>query len=207
MIKPANIEAPAPEISLDRKLSRDEINSLNIRAYQGPVELVQSHEHMLSAVQKLRNEHLLGFDTETRPAFIRGVSYPTALVQLAASNCVYIFQLRLLGDLGELFSVLAGGKIIKAGVAISDDVKALRTLSDFDPAGFVDIGICARKCGLQHHGLRGLTALFLGFRITKSSQRYNWALPGLSQSAISYAATDAWVGRELYLVMKERGFI
>ncbi len=207
MAKQKKIDVSAANVSLTRKLSRDEINSLDIRAYQGPIELVRSRKHMLSAVRKLRRERLLGFDTETRPVFKKGVSYPTALVQVVIRNCVYIFQLRFLGDLGKLFSVLANKKIIKAGVSIADDVKALRTLSDFKPAGFVDIGDCARKCGMQHHGLRGLAALLLGFRITKSGQRYNWALPRLRQSAIRYAATDAWVGRELYLVMRERGCI
>jgi len=207
MAKRENRGANSSRFPLDRKLTRDEINSLDIKAYQGPVELVRSHEHMLSAVRRLRKECLLGFDAETRPAFEKGVSYPTALVQLAACNCVYIFQLRFLGDPGELFSVLANRRIIKAGVAISDDVKALRELSDFEPAGLVDIGRCARKCGIQHHGLRGLAALLLGFRVSKSSRRYNWALPRLRQSAIKYAATDAWVGRELYVAMKERGCI
>ena len=207
MIEREKRDAAGAEVPLDRKMSRDEINSLDISAYQGPVELVRSHEHMLSAVRKLRKESLLGFDTETRPAFEKGVSYPTALVQLATCNCVYIFQLQFLEDPGKLFSVLANRKTIKAGVSIADDVKALRELSDFEPAGLVDIGLCARKCGMQHHGLRGLAALLLGFRITKSSRRYNWALPRLRQSAIRYAATDAWVGRELYLVMRERGCI
>ena len=200
-------DALAPEVRLDRKLSREEINSLEIRAYEGRIELVRSHEHMLRAVRKLRKERLLGFDTETRPVFKKGVSYPTALVQLAARDCVYVFQLQFLEDLETLFSVLASKKIIKAGVSIADDVKASRTLLDFDPAGFVDIGNCARQCGMAHHGLRGLTALLLGFRITKSCQRYNWASPRLRPSAIKYAATDAWVGRELYLVMKERDCI
>ena len=207
MIKRKKSDAPAEEVPLDSKLSRDEINALHIRAYQGPVEVIRSHKHMLSTVRKLRKERLLGFDTETRRAFKKGISYPTAVVQLAAHDCVYIFQLQLLRDLGELFSILASGKIIKAGVSIADDMKALRTLSDFEPAGLVDIGDCARTCGMQHHGLRGLAALLLKFRITKSGQRYNWALPTLRQPAIRYAATDAWVGRKLYLVMKKRGCI
>lgn len=190
---------------LDRKLSRDEINALDIRRYDGPLELVRSKRHMVNAVRRLKNERLLGFDTETRPAFKKNVSYPTSLLQLAARNCVYIFQLKHLDGLSSLFSVLAAPKIVKAGVSIKDDVKELCDLSDFEPAGFIDIGHCARKSGLHHHGLRGLAALLLGFRISKSQTRYNWSRDELSEAAIRYAATDAWIGRELYTTMKHRG--
>jgi len=191
--------------SLQRKLSAHDINALEIRAYEGRLEIVRSQKHMLSAVRKLKKERLLGFDTETRPAFEKGVSYPPSLVQLASSNYVYIFHLQFLETPAKLFSLLANAKIVKAGVSVSDDVKDLRSVSEFVPAGFVDIGDCARKCGMQHHGLRGLTAVLLGFRISKSKRRYNWSVPSLSRSAIRYAATDAWVGRELYLTMQHHG--
>jgi len=160
---------------------------------------------MLSAVRKLKKERLLGFDTETRPAFRKGESYPTSLVQIAGSQRVYIFQLRYLENLGKLFALLAERKIVKAGVAIADDLKDLRELSDFKPAGCIDIGDCARRCGMQHHGLRGLAAVMLGVRIAKTNRRYNWSLARLKRSAIRYAATDAWMGRELYLAMQKHG--
>ena len=207
MSKHSETTSPATKVQLDRKLSRDEINALDIKAYRGPVEIVRSRKHAHGAVRKLMKEPLLGFDTETRPAFKKGVSYDPALVQLAGRDRVYIFQLQFLDDLQDLFAVLADGKIVKAGVSVADDLKELRALSDFAPAGVVDIGNCARRCGMHHHGLRGLAALMLGFRITKAGAKYNWSMPRLHQSAIRYAATDAWVGRELYLAMQQHGCI
>jgi ribonuclease D len=195
------------ESPLTRKLSRDEINDLELTAYQGQIALVRTHEDMLRAISELDKETLLGFDTETRPVFQKGVSYPTSLLQLAGENRVYVFQLQFLSELDKLFALLANKDIIKAGVAIDGDMKDLQELSDFKPANLVDLGDCARKTKMKHHGLRGLTALLLGFRITKSGQKYNWSVPKLRNSAIKYAATDAWVGRELYLIMQERGCI
>lgn len=192
---------------LNRKLSRDEINDLDINSYDGPIELVRSDKDMRESVKALKSEKLLGFDTETRPAFKKGVSYPTSLLQLASSNCVYVFQLQFINDLETLFSLLADENIIKAGVSVSDDVKDLRKLSEFEAAGFSDIGDAARRHGIPHHGLRGLTALLMGFRITKSGQKYNWSLPRLRRSAVVYAATDAWVGRELHMIMEKRNCI
>jgi len=43
-----------------------------------------------------------------------------------------------------------------------------------------------------------LAALLLGFRVSKGSQTSNWAQRTLTRTQIEYAATDAWVGRELY---------
>jgi ribonuclease D len=195
----------AAEVRLDRKMTAEEINALPITSYQGRIELVRSHEHMLHAVRELKRDRLLGFDTETRPVFKKGVSHPVALLQLASADGVYVFQLRFCGHLEALFSLLADPETLKAGVSIADDVKGVRALLNFEPAGFVDVGDCARRRGMLHHGLRGMAALLLGVRIGKSCRTYNWALPNLRPSAIQYAATDAWVSRELYLAMQEHG--
>ena len=45
----------------------------------------------------------------------------------------------------------------------------------------------------------------MGFRISKKEQVSNWAKRELTRSQITYAATDAWVGREIYLQMDQRG--
>jgi ribonuclease D len=96
-----------------------------------------------------------------------------------------------------LCRLLANPRIIKAGVAWAHDVQELNRLAPFTPAGFVDVGELARQAGYTHHGLRGLATLLLGFRVSKRSQTSNWAEAKLTRAQIEYAATDAWVGREL----------
>lgn len=191
---------------LKRKLTEEEINRLELGVYKGEIHVVYSHEHMLAAVKKLRKEKLLGFDTETRPSFKKGISYPPALIQLAGKDYVYIFQLHSIKLPRELAEILANPKIIKAGVAISRDLKELRTLTDFEPRGFVDLGVEAKNLGMQHHGLKGLAAVLLGCRISKSAKLTRWDNPKLPQHALIYAATDAWIGRRIYEAMqKESG--
>lgn len=192
--------------SFKRKLTEEEINSLDLGMYEGPIHLIHSHDYMLAAVKKLKQEKLLGFDTETRPSFKKGISYPPALIQIAGKDSVYIFQLHRLKLPRELADILANPRIIKAGVAISRDVKELRTLTDFEPRGFIDLGIEAKNLGMQHHGLRGLAAILLGCRISKSAKLTRWDNPKLPQHALIYAATDAWMGRRIYEAMqKESG--
>ncbi|MBF0104781.1 MAG: 3'-5' exonuclease domain-containing protein 2 [Deltaproteobacteria bacterium] len=119
-------------------------------------------------------------------------------MQLAGENQTYIFQLKLIGPLEPLFAILADTAIIKAGVSLDFDLKELQKLEPFTPAGFKDLAALAKKAGLMNHGLRGMTAVLLKFRISKGAQRSNWAKPLLSRDQITYAATDAWVSRLLY---------
>jgi hypothetical protein len=118
---------------------------------------------------------------------------------------VYLFQLLALGLPRELAALLADPHIVKAGVAIGRDLQELRDLSEFHPRNCVDLGVCAMKGGLQHHGLRGLAALLLGCRISKSAQTTNWARPELPEKALRYAATDAWMSRRIYEALKRHG--
>ena len=190
---------------VDVKLSAEEINRLEIAAYHGPIHVVRSRQQMPAAIRALSRETLLGFDTETRPVFTKGTTHPPALIQLASREAVYVFQLTVLGLPVELTAVLADPRIIKAGVAIQRDVQELRKLTEFHPRGFVDLGACTRQCGMQHHGLRGMAALLLGCRISKSAQLTNWERHDLPRAALTYAATDAWISRRLYEALKEQG--
>ncbi len=180
-------------------MSKEEINTFPIRKWDGPVHVISSRGQLAAAVKNLSREAVLGFDTETRPAFKKGQKYLPSLLQLAGENSVYLFQLQHLG-LGEpLIALLADPAIIKTGVSLGHDLRELKKLAPFNQAGFVGLGKLSKEKGIQNHGLRGLAAVVLQLRISKSAQTSNWARDELTRSQVRYAATDAWVGRELYL--------
>jgi ribonuclease D len=179
-------------------MTREQINAHPIRKYSGRIHVICRSEQVEPAVRQLEKEKVLGFDTETQPTFRVGQSHLPAVLQLVGEQAAYIFQLQQCRLSQALCRLLANPQIIKAGVAWDRDVQELKKLASFQPAGFVDVGELAKQAGCTHHGLRGLATLLLGFRVSKHAQTSNWARRTLTRAQIEYAATDAWVGRELY---------
>ncbi|OGA03606.1 MAG: hypothetical protein A3H35_19345 [Betaproteobacteria bacterium RIFCSPLOWO2_02_FULL_62_17] len=180
---------------------------LPIRRYQGEVCVVETPRDLARAQADLLEEDLVGFDTETRPAFTKGVHHLPCLVQVATARAVYLFPLRW----QEVFPVLAGmlsaSRIVKAGIGFADDLRSLKDVFPFEAVNMFDPGSIARRYGLEHSGLRNLAGIFLRFRIPKGKQTSNWAAAQLSPAQILYAATDAWACRELYLHYRASGMV
>ena len=189
------------------KLSKNEINALPLIQYEGDIEILSSKDNIQAAIKDLKNYDLIGFDTETKPTFVKGPLNPPSIMQLACDDKVYIFQF----DNDEIFkqisTILSNKNITKCGVSVDRDLIELMYLSPFDPTSFVDLGNVARENEIPHHGLRGLVAMFLKHRISKGSQTSDWSKISLSDSQISYAATDAWVSLELFKIFDENGFL
>ena len=189
------------------KLSKNEINALPLIQYEGDIEILTSKDNIQAAINDLKNYDLIGFDTETKPTFVKGPLNPPSIMQLACDDKVYIFQF----DNDEIFKqlclILSNKNITKCGVSVDRDLIELMYLSPFDPISFVDLGNVARENEIPHHGLRGLVAMFLKHRISKGSQTSDWSKISLTDSQISYAATDAWVSLELFKIFDKNGLL
>ena len=95
----------------------------------------------------------------------------------------------------------------KVGVAIRDDIKGLQQLGSFIPQGFVELSQLARQLGIVTCGLRNLAGIFLNVRISKKAQLGNWEQEELTESQQNYAATDAWISREIYGFLDQGGWL
>ena len=190
-----------------RTFTTEEIGVLPLTAFVGKIIFVECDRQLHQAMKVLLDEELLGFDTETRPIFRKGAIPPPALLQLCGRKNVYIFQLAKLNDKAVLAELLSAKQIIKTGVSVRDDLKGLREHFEFTEHGFVDLGDVAKKMNMLTHGLRNLTANLMGLRISKGAQCSNWAREALSTKQIVYAATDAWISRELYLRFVDLGVL
>jgi ribonuclease D len=186
-----------------RTISRDGINALPIRRYEGEVRLVATRQDLERAAAEFAAERVAGFDTETRPSFRVGESHPPALAQVATAHAVWLFPLQRVHCAAVLGDLLSSKITVKAGVGLGEDLRQLRKSFAFEPHAIVDLGALARRHGLEKSGVRPLAAMLLGFRIPKGAKTTNWAAQRLSPQQIAYAATDAWACRELYLKFEE----
>jgi len=186
---------------LARTISPEEMANLPIRRYEGEVRVVASAAELEREADAIRRERVLGFDTETRPAFVKGQSYPPALAQLAGEAVVWILMLQRLDSSALLRQVFQSGSVVKAGIGIADDLRQLRKVFAFEAAAVVDVGVLARRRGVEQTGLRNLAGIVLGYRIPKGKRTSNWAAARLTPQQIAYAAMDAWAARELYLAL------
>lgn len=190
-----------------RSISRDDLNILPVQRYAGPVTFVDTPELLAAAAADIRNERVTGFDTETRPAFTKGESYLPSLVQVATAKCAYIFPLRMTETHTVLAELLQAPGTAKAGVALAYDLRTLKQVFLFAELGVVDLGMLAKRKGYEQTGVRNLAGIFLGYRVPKGAKTTNWAAPQLTSAQITYAATDAWVCRELYLKFETAGLL
>jgi ribonuclease D len=199
---PAELQSAIP-----RSISREDMVQLPIRRYEGKVCLVATPEDLEEARSDLRSEAIVGLDTETRPAFKKGESHLPCLVQAATARAVYLFQLRRVETFPVLAALLAEPRIVKAGVSLADDLRALKKVFPFAEQNMLDLGQVARRSGFEQTGVRNLAGILLGFRIPKGTKTSNWAARELSAQQITYAATDAWACRELFLRFQSLGLL
>jgi ribonuclease D len=192
---------------IPRSITPEQLAALPIQRYEGEVSLVATPAELERSMEEIRGESVVGFDTETRPAFRKGESYLPSLMQVATARRVHVLQLSRLNCSAAAAELLGSPAIVKTGIGLSYDLGQLKLLFPFDAAAVLDLGEVAKGQGLRQSGVRNLAGLFLGFRIPKGAQTSNWAAPHLSEQQIRYAATDAWACRELYLRFEDLGML
>ena len=186
-------------MSFEQKtITKEEINEFPLISFAGEIILITNEKSCLRAIKELKQEKVLGFDTESRPSFKKGQQHPVSLLQLSTEKKAYLFRLNKVGLNREIISLLSDPEIVKTGVAILDDLRGLQALQDFTPEGFVEIVDLAKKYHIKNLGLRSLAGILLRKRVSKKAQLSNWAQARLNDVQMNYAATDAWVGLLLY---------
>ena len=185
-----------------KSITKAELNELELNKYTGEIVLVDQEEDVQAAVSEIIEDDLVGIDTEARPAFKRGQYNPLALIQIATSKRVFLFRTNKVGFPQPLRDIFNNADILKVGIALLDDVRDMQKLGDVDPQSMFDLNVYAPSLGFENIGARNLTAMILGFRISKSQQTSDWQADTLSIQQMEYAATDAWICREIYNELK-----
>lgn len=186
-------------------ITKEEIDQLPPLEYpDGKVVLVDTILGAQKACVELSEGTLLGFDTETRPSFQKGVSYKIALMQLSKDNVCYLFRLNILGIPKCLSDLLANDKITKVGLSLRDDFHQISKSKKIQLGGFVDIQKIVPQFGIQELSLKKIYAIVFGMKISKAQQLTNWEAPVLTDKQQMYAAIDAWACVDLYKQLVNR---
>ncbi len=190
-----------------KEMTKEAVNELPIQRYEGKIVIVANEAQMEEALREIAQSPIVGFDTETKPAFRKGEYNSVSLLQIATDYAVYLFRLNLIGFPKELAAIFENSSILKTGISIRDDIKEMEKVRDFEPRSVLELNSVAQELGVKHAGVRRLAAIFLGVRISKAQQTTNWEREVLTPQQLVYAATDAWVCLEIYRKLENWGYV
>ena len=166
--------------------------------FPGDIHVIDSIYHVKEAVRVLSNSPLVGFDTETRPSFRKGVVHKTALIQISTLDECFLFRSCKIGMPDVLAQYLASAEHKKVGLSLHDDFKIMRKLSNMEPAGFIDLQDVVGDYCITDISLQKIYAILFGGKIAKGQQLTNWEAPELSAAQQNYGAVDAWACLKIY---------
>jgi len=183
---------------LGKTITKEELQQFAIEEFHGRIWEIQTKEEVDQAVEYLSKHRLLGFDTETKPAFKRGKTNEVALIQLATDDTCVLFRLNKIGFPEPLIKLLSNPNILKIGLSLRDDFMSMGRKMKFHPEGFIDLQKEVGKFEIDDISLQKIYALLFSKKISKSQRLSNWEAEKLTESQKKYAALDAWACLKIF---------
>lgn len=184
--------------NLEIAISKEEMAALPTEKFEGEIVVVEDLPAAEKIVGELREAPVVGFDTETKPAFQKGQINKVALLQLSTQSRTYLIRLSKTGLPQGIKDFLEDESRLKVGLSIKDDFHSLAKLTDIKPAGFVDLQDYVKKFHISDCSLTKIHSIIFGRRISKSQQLSNWEAPSLTNKQQHYAALDALACVNIY---------
>lgn len=160
--------------------------------FDGRIIVIFSEAEANKAVDYLMTQHILGFDTETRPTFRKGRMNQVSLLQVATRDTCFLFRLNMIGIPNSLKRLLEDKSITKVGLSLHDDFHMLNLRKKFSPGTFIELQKEVKDIGIKDLSLQKIYANLFEQKISKNQQLSNWEAETLSEAQRRYAATDAW---------------
>lgn len=189
-------------IAIDKKYVAEMPNV----TFAGAITVVERAEEVADALAFLRNHEVVGFDTETKPNFKKGMTNRVSLIQISTGDHSFLFRINKMGFTPELKEFMECEDVIKVGLSLKDDFHMLHRIGDFEPRGFVELQQMVKDYHITDSSLQKIYAILFGHRISKGQRLTNWEAPSLTEPQMIYASIDAWACRKIYLHLKSGGF-
>ncbi|MGK0249734.1 MAG: ribonuclease D [Oleispira sp.] len=158
------------------------------------IKIIENERDAEQALKVLENEVCLGFDTESKPIFIKGdISPGPTLIQLATKTAAYLFPTRFPFAVSCAGKILSNPSIKKVGFGLNGDNKELRDKLNIYIVNTDDLSVKLKKIAGEKNriGARAAVAMVLNARLGKGAQKSNWGAYPLKDNQIIYAANDA----------------
>lgn len=179
-------------------ITKEQLGDLPKVEFPGKIHVVNTAGEARRAVAALKKYPILGFDTESKPTFKRGVPIHVSLIQISSDDICFLFRILKMQDLEPLREIIDNPGILKIGLSLHDDFNNLSHGYRFEPKGFVDLQKIVPSLHFANLSLQKIYAILFDRRISKNQQLSNWEAEELSEAQMSYAAIDAWACIEIY---------
>ena len=172
--------------------------------FPGRIFVIYTESDAEKAVAYLKDQRIVGVDTETRPSFKRGTTHKVALLQISTQDTCFLFRLNRIGMPDSLQEFLMSDTL-KIGLSLKDDFNSLRKRQDMHPdrGSWIELQEYVGKFGIEDRSLQKIYANLFGEKISKNQRLSNWEADVLSEGQKLYAATDAWACVEIYNCLSE----
>lgn len=166
------------------------------------IHVLRSAEDFAAALQALRGEAFIGFDTESKPSFTSDAQRTGPhVLQFATREQAFIVQLSNDPPLDFLREVIESQQMVKVGFGLTSDRGPLQRKLGLKLGATIDLASGMRRLGYkQAVGVRTAVAIALGrqLRKSKSATTSNWATAHLSEQQIQYAGEDAFAALAVF---------
>lgn len=185
-------------------ITKAEIAELPKEEFPGRIFLIYTEEETDKAVSYLKQQKIVGVDTETRPSFKRGRVHKVALLQISTEDTCFLFRLNRIGMPVSLQEFLKNDTL-KIGLSLKDDFMMLQKRKDVhaEEGNWIELQDYVAHFGIEDRSLQKLYANLFGKKISKNQRLSNWEADTLTEAQMQYAAMDAWACVRIYNCLNE----
>lgn len=192
------------KIQIKNTIDKAEIAGMTKVEFHGRIFVIYTEAEADKAIAFLKNQPIVGVDTETRPSFKRGMSHKVALMQISTEDTCFLFRLNRIGMPASLQEFLQSDTM-KVGLSLKDDFQVIRRRKyvHAEEGNWIELQDYVARFGIEDRSLQKIYANLFGQKISKSQRLSNWEAETLSESQQQYAAIDAWACVKIYNCLSE----
>ena len=189
---------------IKKTITKAEIAAMPKVLFPGRIFVIYTESEAEKAVAYLKDQRIVGVDTETRPSFKRGTTHKVALLQISTQDTCFLFRLNRIGMPNSLQEFLMSDTL-KIGLSLKDDFNSLRKRENVHPdrGNWIELQDYVGRFGIADRSLQKIFANLFDQKISKSQRLSNWEADVLSEGQKLYAATDGGACVEIYNCLTE----